>query len=99
MYVERISTEGDNFDLDVKKNMIEKSGAWYSIDGERMGQGRDAAKRFLKENAPLKNELRAKILAAYGIGQKPEAADEEGKKALASAADEKGSAKGRKAKK
>lgn len=67
MYGEGISAEGDILDLAVKKDMIEKSGAWYSINGERMGQGRDAAKGFLKENPETMKELRHKILQAYGI--------------------------------
>lgn len=67
MYGEGISAEGDILDLAVKKDMVEKSGAWYSINGERMGQGRDAAKSFLKENPELKTQLRSQILQAYGI--------------------------------
>lgn len=86
MYGEGISAEGDILDLAVKKDLVEKSGAWYSIDGERMGQGRDAAKKFLKENAPLMNELRVKILDAYGIGKKPQAADEKAQDAMKAAA-------------
>lgn len=70
LYGEGISAEGDILDLGVKKEMIEKSGAWYSIKGERMGQGRDQAKNFLKENPALMAELRTKILEAYGIGLK-----------------------------
>ncbi|MCB0389782.1 MAG: recombinase RecA [Bdellovibrionales bacterium] len=82
MYGEGISEEGDILDLAVKKDLIEKSGAWFSINGERMGQGRDAAKQFLKENLPLKKELRAKLLKAYGIGQPAKAADEVAEKAV-----------------
>ena len=70
MYGEGISAEGDVLDLGVKKELIEKSGAWYSYKGERMGQGRDQAKTFLKENPNLMVELREKILSAYGIGAK-----------------------------
>jgi recombination protein RecA len=70
MYGEGISAEGDVLDLGVKKEMIDKSGAWYSYNGERMGQGRDQAKQFLKDNPKLMVDLRAKILAAYNIGQK-----------------------------
>ena len=51
--------------------MVEKSGAWYSINGERMGQGRDAAKGFLKENPEMAVKLRQDILDSYGIGKKP----------------------------
>ena len=71
MYGEGISLEGDLLDLGVKKNLVEKSGAWYSINGERMGQGRDAAKGFLKENPEMAAKLRQDILDSYGIGKKP----------------------------
>ncbi|MGE0763564.1 MAG: recombinase RecA [Bdellovibrionales bacterium] len=74
MYGEGISAEGDVLDLAVKKEMVDKSGAWYSYKGERMGQGRDQAKTYLKENPAVMVELRAKILEAYGIGKKPGAA-------------------------
>jgi recombination protein RecA len=69
MYGEGISEEGDILDLAVTANMVEKSGAWFSYNGERMGQGRDQAKNFLKEHPEVKIELRKKILAANGIGQ------------------------------
>ncbi|HUQ49610.1 MAG TPA: recombinase RecA [Terriglobales bacterium] len=62
MYGEGISKEGDVLDLGVLNNMVEKSGAWYSYKGERIGQGRENAKIFLKENketlARLDSELR-----------------------------------------
>lgn len=69
MYGEGISEEGDLLDLAVTAGMVEKSGAWFSINGERMGQGRDAAKQFLKEHPEYMTELRSKILAANGIGK------------------------------
>lgn len=69
MYGEGISAEGDILDLATTANMVEKSGAWYSYKGERLGQGRDQAKEFLKANPAIKNELRAAILAKNGIGQ------------------------------
>lgn len=68
MYNEGISVEGDVLDLAVTANMVEKSGAWFSVNGERMGQGRDQAKNFLKENPAIVADLRNKILAAKGIG-------------------------------
>ncbi len=74
LYGEGISAEGDVLDLGVKKELIEKSGAWYSIKGERMGQGRDQAKQYLKEHPDLMKSLREQILSAYGIGQKGAAA-------------------------
>jgi recombination protein RecA len=69
MFNEGISAEGDVLDLAVAANLIEKSGAWYSYNGERMGQGRDQAKTFLKEHAEVMTELRNKVLSMNGIGQ------------------------------
>lgn len=69
MYGEGISEEGDVLDLAVTANMVEKSGAWYSYKGERLGQGRDQAKEYLKANPAVKTELRNAILAKNGIGE------------------------------
>ena len=69
MYGEGISEEGDILDLATTANMVEKSGAWYSYKGERLGQGRDQAKEYLKANPAVKEELRKAILAKNGIGQ------------------------------
>lgn len=69
MYGEGISESGDLLDLATTANFVEKSGAWYSINGERMGQGRDQAKQFLKDHPQLMTELRNKILASHGIGK------------------------------
>jgi recombination protein RecA len=69
MYGEGISEEGDLLDLAVTANLVDKSGAWFSYNGERMGQGRDQAKSFLKEHPQIKTDLRTKILAAHGIGK------------------------------
>ncbi len=69
MYGEGISEEGDILDLSVTANMVEKAGAWYSYKGERLGQGRDQAKEFLKVNVAIKEELRKAILSKNGIGQ------------------------------
>jgi len=49
--------------------LVEKSGAWYSYKGERLGQGRDQAKEYLKANLNVKEELRKLILTKNGIGQ------------------------------
>lgn len=69
MYGEGISEEGDILDLATTANMVEKSGAWFSYKGERLGQGRDQAKEFLRANPAVKEELRKAILAKNGIGQ------------------------------
>ncbi len=69
MYGTGISEEGDILDLAVTANLVEKSGAWFSINGERMGQGRDAAKNFLRDHPEMMVELRNKIFAQNGIGK------------------------------
>ncbi len=76
MYGEGISREGDILDLAVGEGLIEKSGAWFSKNGERLGQGRDNVKKYLKENPKLLEELREKILLTKGIMQKPSSVDE-----------------------
>lgn len=82
MYGEGISAEGDVLDLGVKKEFIEKSGAWYSVNGERMGQGRDQAKQYLKDNPKVMAEIRAKVLEAHNIGPKAAAQKSEAVGAL-----------------
>jgi recombination protein RecA len=68
MYGEGISLEGDIVDLGAHHNIIEKSGAWYSYNGERMGQGRDQAKQFLKDNKKTVEEIRNKLFDLLKIG-------------------------------
>ncbi|MCC6138516.1 MAG: recombinase RecA [Bdellovibrionaceae bacterium] len=67
MYGEGISVEGDILDLGAKFEIVEKSGSWYSYNGERMGQGRDNSKVFLKENPKIMEEIRNKVYALKGI--------------------------------
>ncbi|HSX03084.1 MAG TPA: recombinase RecA [Candidatus Saccharimonadia bacterium] len=57
MWSEGISRTGDILDLAVKHELVEKSGAWYSYKGEKIGQGREAAKQYLKDHQPVLNEL------------------------------------------
>jgi len=75
-----ISYEGDLLDLASELGVIEKSGAWFSYAGTRIGQGRDAARLFLEENADLVAEIRDKVLAAKSAGAEvpagPRAAEE-----------------------
>ena len=68
MYGEGISYVGDVIDLATKYELVEKSGAWYSYNGERMGQGRDQAKQFLRDNKEATAELHRKILELNKIG-------------------------------
>ena len=67
MYGTGISKEGDLIDLGVDKGMIEKSGAWFSYKGERMGQGRENAKQFLVENADIRLKVEEELRRALNI--------------------------------
>jgi recombination protein RecA len=62
-----ISYEGDLLDLAVQENIVEKSGSWFSYDETRLGQGREAARMFLKENPEVTQEMRKKILEAHEL--------------------------------
>lgn len=67
LYGKGICKEGDLLDLAVTMNLIEKSGTWYSYKGERMGQGRDAAREYLKANTKILKEVRETVLKSKGI--------------------------------
>ena len=67
MYGEGISKTGEIIDLGVKEGIIEKSGAWFSYGDERIGQGRENAKMYLKENENICNEIEEKIRRSYSI--------------------------------
>ena len=76
LYGEGISREGDILDLGVEQDVVEKSGAWYSVGGERIGQGRENARLFLKEHPEMAGDLAKKILAKRGSVTAGEAATE-----------------------
>ena len=67
MYGKGISLEGEIIDLGVLHSIIDKSGAWYAYQGEKIGQGRDNARDFLKENPSLAREIENKVRAALGV--------------------------------
>ncbi|SIO03925.1 recombination protein RecA [Carnobacterium alterfunditum] len=69
MYGEGISQVGELVDMGSDKDIIDKSGAWYSYNGERIGQGRENVKKFFKENPELRAEVEKKVRAAYGFGE------------------------------
>ena len=62
LYGHGISTEGEIIDLGVENNLIEKSGSWYSYDGDRIGQGKENVREYLIENPKIKEEIKQKIL-------------------------------------
>jgi recombination protein RecA len=67
IYGEGISKEGDLIDLGVAQNLVEKSGAWYSYKGERIGQGRENARQFLKDNPEVRKKLDVELRKALGL--------------------------------
>ncbi len=74
MYGKGISREGSLIDVGVEQNIIRKSGAWYTYDGDQLGQGKENARNFLKENPDLAAEIEKRILEKLGVGQTTDAA-------------------------
>jgi len=72
MYGEGISREGDLVDLAVEKRIIEKSGAWFAYAGERLGQGRENAKQFLKENPDIRQIIEDRVRKELGLVREQE---------------------------
>ncbi|CCY45105.1 protein RecA [Clostridium sp. CAG:1193] len=70
MYGEGVSKEGELIDLASDISVIDKSGAWYSYNGEKIGQGKENVKQLLKENTKLRDEIDAKVREHYNIGKK-----------------------------
>ncbi len=74
MYGEGISKEGDLLDLAVEKRIVEKSGSWFAYSGERLGQGRENAKQFLKENPEIRQTIEERLRRELGMGREVEIA-------------------------
>ena len=70
MYGEGVSREGELIDLAVNANIVEKSGAWFAYNGEKLGQGKENVKLLLKENVALRDEIEQKTREFYGINLK-----------------------------
>ncbi len=95
MYGEGISKTGELIDLGVNANIVEKSGAWFAYDGQRIGQGRENAKQFMKDHpevaAKLENQIRQNAgLVAEAMLAGPESAGDSADEAAASAANDEG---------
>ena len=75
LYGEGISKEGDLLDVATSYNLIEKSGSWYSYGEERIGQGRENSKLYLKEHPEIAEEIKVKILDRFGLKSKQEKAE------------------------
>ena len=67
MYGEGVSKEGELVDLGVEAGIIDKAGAWFSYQGEKLGQGKENVKLLLRDNKELKEEIEAKVRDFYGI--------------------------------
>ena len=67
LFGEGISRHGEIIDMGVTANILDKSGAWYAYNGEKIGQGRDNAREFLRENPGLSREIENKVRASLGI--------------------------------
>jgi recombination protein RecA len=63
-----ISREGSLIDFGVEKEIVKKSGAWYTYEGEQLGQGKENARKYLLENGSVADEIEQKIKAKLGIG-------------------------------
>ncbi|MFI0820280.1 recombinase RecA [Streptomyces sp. NPDC021098] len=71
LYGQGISREGGLIDMGVEHGFVRKSGAWYTYEGDQLGQGKENARNFLKDNPDLANEIEKKIKEKLGIGVKP----------------------------
>ncbi|MCV7681151.1 recombinase RecA [Micrococcus luteus] len=78
LYGVGISREGGLIDMGVEEGIVKKSGAWFTYDGDQLGQGKENARRFLKDNPDLAQEIEERILTKLGIGVDPEAEADEG---------------------
>ena len=77
LYGEGVSREGDMLDLGVAHNIVEKSGSWFSYSGDRIGQGRDTARRFLKEHPEVCDRIDGELRKTLGLGAEAREADTE----------------------
>jgi recombination protein RecA len=69
LYGTGISREGSLIDFGVEHDIVKKSGAWYTYDGDQLGQGKENARKYLIERPEMANEIERKILAALGVGK------------------------------
>ncbi len=93
MFGEGISAVGDILDLAANENIVSKSGAWYAYNGNKIGQGRENAKQYLRDNPEICNEIEIKVRAHFGLqgvdenASQPETADVKPKAKSAKAAE------------
>ena len=73
IYGEGISRQGGLIDMGVEEGIVKKSGAWFTYDGDQLGQGKENARRFLKDNPDLADEIESRIKEKLGIGARLDA--------------------------
>ena len=78
LYGHGISREGSLIDMGIEQAILRKSGAWYTYEGDQLGQGKENARRFLKENPDVANEIEKRIKDKLGIGPKMDAEEAPG---------------------
>jgi recombination protein RecA len=76
LYGEGISREGEIVDMGAAAGVLDKSGAWYAYNGEKIGQGKDNAREFLRENPDIAHEIENKIRESMGVPLLPDRAPE-----------------------
>jgi len=72
LYGQGVSRSGEVIDMAADANIVQKSGAWFAFDGERIGQGRDNARTYLEQHPDLLDKLEQKVLTASGINRRPD---------------------------
>ena len=77
LYGEGTSREGEILDLGSEAKIVDKAGAWYSYNGEKIGQGKDNARNYLRANPKLAREIENKVRASYGVRELPPIKDTE----------------------
>ncbi|WP_353479695.1 recombinase RecA [Streptomyces sp. ALI-76-A] len=85
LYGHGISREGGLIDMGVENGFVRKAGAWYTYEGDQLGQGKENARNFLRDNPDLANEIEKRIKEKLGVGVRPEPAAEPGADAAVSA--------------
>ncbi|MEC4356507.1 recombinase RecA, partial [Klebsiella pneumoniae] len=77
LYGQGISIEGGLIDMGVEHGIVKKSGAWFTYEGDQLGQGKENSRRFLKDNPELAQEIERKILVKLGISEDPDEASQD----------------------
>ena len=77
LYGQGISIEGGLIDMGVEHGIVKKSGAWFTYEGDQLGQGKENSRRFLKDNPELAQEIERKILVKLGISEDPDQASQD----------------------